>query len=233
MPHSGIAENKRVLQQLDMAVATIPEIKTVVGKAGRIESALDPAPLSMYENVIIYKPEYKLDENGKRLKFKVNEDNLFETTSGKFITSGIKIETHKLIEDSGGEYYRNWRKSIKSADDIWNEIVRVTKLPGVTSAPKLQPIETRLVMLQTGMRAPMGIKVKGQDLAQIEAFGLALETVLKQVPGVKKEAVFADRIVGKPYLLIDIDREKLGRYGLTINKVVINKNILSCSKSVL
>ena len=219
MPHSGIAENKRVLQQLDMAVATIPEIKTVVGKAGRIESALDPAPLSMYENVIIYKPEYKLNEEGKRLKFKVTNDNLFETTSGQFIPSGTKVETRNLIQDKNGEYYRNWRKQIKSADDIWNEIVRVTKLPGVTSAPKLQPIETRLVMLQTGMRAPMGIKVKGQDLAQIEAFGLKLENVLKQVPGVKKEAVFADRIVGKPYLLIAIDREKLARYGLSINNV--------------
>ncbi|REE80749.1 Cu(I)/Ag(I) efflux system membrane protein CusA/SilA [Lutibacter oceani] len=219
MPHSGIAENKRVLQQLDMAVATIPEIKTVVGKAGRVESALDPAPLSMYENVIIYKPEYKLDEDGKRLKFKINEDGLFETITGPFIASGTKVETNKLIEDSEGEYYRNWRKNIKSADDIWNEIVRVTKLPGVTSAPKLQPIETRLVMLQTGMRAPMGIKVKGQNLVQIEAFGLQLENILKQVPGVKKEAVFADRIIGKPYLLIDINREKLARYGLAINNI--------------
>lgn len=220
MPHSGIAENKRILQQLDMAVATIPEIETVVGKAGRIESALDPAPLSMYENVIIYKSEYKFNTEGKRLKFKVNKEGLFETTLGNFIPSGTKIHTSKLIDDDDdGEYYRNWRKHIKSADDIWNEIVKVTKLPGVTSAPKLQPIETRLIMLQTGMRAPMGIKVKGQDLAQIEAFGLELETVLKQVPGVKKEAVFADRIVGKPYLLIDINREKLARYGLTISNV--------------
>ena len=219
MPHSGIAENKRVLQQLDMAVATIPEIKTVVGKAGRIESALDPAPLSMYENVIIYKPEYKLNEDGKRLKFKVTKNNLFETKSGQFIPSGTKIETKNLIEDLAGEHYRNWRKHIKNADDIWNEIVSVTKLPGVTSAPKLQPIETRLVMLQTGMRAPMGIKIKGQNLKQIEAFGLELEIILKQVEGVKKEAVFADRIVGKPYLLIDIDRTKIAQYGLTINTV--------------
>ncbi|MEN8186008.1 MAG: efflux RND transporter permease subunit [Bacteroidota bacterium] len=219
MPHSGIAENKRILQQLDMAVATIPEIKTVVGKAGRIESALDPAPLSMYENVIIYKPEYKSDKEGKRLKFKVNKDGLFETNTDKSIPSGTKIETKNLILDNKGEYYRNWRKHIKSADDIWNEIVRVTKLPGVTSAPKLQPIETRLVMLQTGMRAPMGIKVKGQDLKQIESFGLKLEEVLKQIPGVKEESVFADRIVGKPYLLVNIDREKLVRYGLDINKI--------------
>jgi len=124
-----------------------------------------------------------------------------------------------LIEDKAGEFYRNWRPKIKSPDDIWKEIVKVTKLPGVTSAPKLQPIETRLVMLQTGMRAPMGIKVKGQDLKQIEAFGVQLEGILKQAEGVKAEAVFADRIVGKPYLLIDIDREKIARYGISIEDV--------------
>ena len=92
-------------------------------------------------------------------------------------------------------------------------------MPGVTSAPKLQPIETRLVMLQTGMRAPMGIKVKGQDLREIEAFGLQLEGILKTAEGVKEQAVFADRIVGKPYLLIDINREQLARYGITIEDV--------------
>jgi Cu(I)/Ag(I) efflux system membrane protein CusA/SilA len=124
-----------------------------------------------------------------------------------------------LIPDPDGEYYRNWRPEIKSPDDIWNEIVEVSRLPGVTSAPKLQPIETRLVMLQTGMRAPMGIKVRGQDLREIEAFALELETHLKAVEGVKAEAVFADRIVGKPYLLIDIDRERLARYGITIGQV--------------
>ncbi|MCF6278764.1 MAG: efflux RND transporter permease subunit [Flavobacteriaceae bacterium] len=219
MPHSGLEENKRVLQQLDIAVATINEIQTVVGKAGRAESALDPAPLSMYENVIIYKPEYKQDKDRERLKFKVNEDGLFETKFGRHITLGTKIATKNLIIDDDGDYYRNWRKHIKSTDDIWKEIVKVTKLPGVTSAPKLQPIETRLVMLQTGMRAPMGIKVKGQNLAEIEAFGVKLEGILKQVEGVKKEAVFADRIVGKPYMLIDIDREKIARYGLAIQDV--------------
>ncbi len=235
MPHSGIVENKRVLQQLDMAVASIPEIQTVVGKAGRTESALDPAPLSMYENVILYKPEYMLNEEGERQRYKVNEEGLFELKNGKFVgnpnntknatlststslSTGL-VERSQLIPDSDGEFYRNWRPEIKKPDDIWKEILRVTKLPGVTSAPKLQPIETRLVMLQTGMRAPMGIKVKGQDLKEIEAFGLQLESVLKQVEGVKNEAVFADRIVGKPYLLIDIDRAKIARYGISIQQV--------------
>ena len=75
MPHSGVEENKRVLQQLDMAVASIPEIQTVVGKAGRTESALDPAPLSMYENIIQYKPEYMLNQHGERQRYKVNEES--------------------------------------------------------------------------------------------------------------------------------------------------------------
>ncbi|WP_242118694.1 efflux RND transporter permease subunit [Aestuariivivens sediminicola] len=227
MPHSGIEENKRVLQQLDMAVAGIPEIETVVGKAGRAESALDPAPLSMYENVIQYKPEYMLNASGKRQRYKVNAEGLFELKDGRFVSNPNNsendtrstVERSQLIEDNDGVFYRNWRPQIQSPDDIWKEIVKVTKLPGITSAPKLQPIETRLVMLQTGMRAPMGIKVKGQDLEQIEAFGIQLERILKQVEGVKQEAVFADRIVGKPYLLIDVDREKLARYGATIDDV--------------
>ena len=235
LPHAGVEENKRILQQLDMAVATIPEIKTVVGKSGRTESALDPAPLSMYENVIQYKSEYMMNSEGKRERYKINDDGLFVLKNEKLIINpNNKVESdanyeasqlqttvtrNELIVDDDGEYYRNWRPEIKSPDDIWNEIVRVTKLPGITSAPKLQPIETRLVMLQTGMRAPMGIKVKGQNLSEIEDFGIQLEAVLKQAEGVKEQAVFADRIVGKPYLLIDIDREQLARYGISIMKV--------------
>ena len=225
MPHAGLTENKRVLQQLDMAVAGIPEIKTIVGKAGRTTSALDPAPLSMYENIIQYKSEYMLDENGIRQRYKINSDNEYVLKNGMSLRAEQyavwkSLNTRQqLIEDEDGVFYRNWRPEIKSPNDIWKEIIRVTKLPGVTSAPKLQPIETRLVMLQTGMRSPMGIKVKGADLKQIEAFGIQLESILKEVDGVKKEAVFADRIVGKPYLLIDINREKIARYGISIQDV--------------
>jgi Cu(I)/Ag(I) efflux system membrane protein CusA/SilA len=208
MPHSGMQENIKNLRLLDMAVTAIPEVETVVGKAGRVESALDPAPMSMYENVILYKSEYKTDEQGHRIRFQVDE-------KGEY----VRDEQGELIPDKNGRYFRQWRDHIHSPDDIWSEIVKATKIPGVTSAPKLQPIETRLVMLQTGMRAPMGIKVRGSDLKQIEAFGLELEKRLKEVEGVKESAVFADRIVGKPYLLLNIDREAISRHGLTIEEV--------------
>ena len=219
MPHAGVSENRRVLMLLDMAVANIPEIKTVVGKAGRAESALDPAPLTMYENMIFYKPEFIVNEDGSPIAFKTNKDGFFETKSGDFVKSGSGFDKDQLIVDPEGVFYRNWRPEIMNKQDIWDAIIKETKLPGVTSAPKLQPIETRLVMLQTGMRSPMGIKIKGQNLEEIEVFGIELETLLKEVKGVKSDAVFADRIVGKPYLLIDIDRNKIARYGISIAEV--------------
>ncbi len=223
MPHSGFEYNRKVLGQLDMLLTNIPEVELTVGKLGRAESALDPAPISMYENVINYHPEYMLNENGRRVRFKVDRNDRFILNSGDTLTNeealhrGVAYE--ELILDRRGKYYRNWRPEIKSPDDIWNEIVRVARIPGVTSAPKLQPIETRLVMLQTGMRAPMGIKVYGPDLATIEAFGMELEEVLKVVPSVKAEAVFAERIVGKPYLHLNINRDEISRYGLNIDDV--------------
>ena len=209
MPHSGVEVNMQYLKQLDLRVQTIPEVEMVVGKAGRVESALDPAPVSMFENIILYKSEFKTDKNGKPIRYKVNEKEEF-----------IKDENGEFIEDPKGNFLRQWRDEIQSPADIWKEIQKVTSgIPGVTSAPKLQPIETRLVMLQTGMRAPMGIKVFGPDLESIENFSLQLEKTLKEVPSVNPAAVYADRSLGKPYLEVDLDRKALARFGLSIAEV--------------
>jgi Cu(I)/Ag(I) efflux system membrane protein CusA/SilA len=209
MPHSGMEANIKYLQQLDLRVQAIPEVDMVVGKAGRVESALDPAPISMFENIILYKTEFINDENGYPLRFKVDDEGEF-----------VKDKNGELIPDRRGQYFRQWRDHIKTPDDIWTEIVNATNdIPGVTSAPKLQPIETRLVMLQTGMRAPMGLKVFGPDLKSIEDFSLNVEQLLKEVPTVKSEAVYADRSLGKPYLEIDIDRVAIARYGLNVADV--------------
>ena len=127
MPHAGIGESLDALSKQDRLIAQIPEVESVVGKIGRVESALDPAPLSMVETVVNYKPEWTIDPETK-------------------------------------DRVRNWRPEIKKPIDIWDEIVKEAQTPGSTSAPRLQPIETRLVMLQTGMRAAMGVKIYGPDL---------------------------------------------------------------------
>ena len=208
MPHAGIEEAIDVLQKLDMALYSVPEVEMVVGKLGRADTPLDPAPISMVETVVNYKSEYITDKNGKRLSFKVDSDGNF-----------VRDDKNDLILDPHGKLFRQWRDHIRTNQDIWDELVKVARIPGTTSAPRLQPISARLVMLQSGMRAPMGIKVKGPDLETIDKVGLQLERLLKEVPAVKASAVIADRIVGKPYLEIDIDRRTIARYGITIRQV--------------
>ncbi len=223
MPHSGIEENLVVIRILDKQLNSIPEVETVVGKWGRVNSALDPAPTSMYENVINYKPEYILNEKGHRMRFKTNKEGAFILKDGS--TYNPKEEAFRLIEkenltiDTNGEYFRQWREEIKSPDDIWQSIIDKSNIPGLTSAPKLQPISTRLVMLQTGMRAPMGIKVYGPDLESIEKVGFELEKQLRNVEGVQGMSVFADRVVGKPYLEMEINRDAIARYGLSVKNL--------------
>ncbi|NOZ48115.1 MAG: efflux RND transporter permease subunit [Chlorobi bacterium] len=220
MSHSGIEENLEVIKIVDKNVNAIPEVESVVGKWGRVKSALDPAPISMFENTISYRPQYIVDEDGYKVRFKVNDDGAFMLKDGTTYKYGVdkfrEIPIEELIKDKKGEYYRQWRKEINSPDDIWKEIVKASRVPGMTSAPKLQPIQTRLIMLSTGMRAPIGIKVFGPDLETIEKVGLDLEKILQQVPSIESSSVFADRIVGKPYLEFDIDRKAIARYGLTI-----------------
>ncbi len=211
MPHASIGEAIDVLRKQDMAISAIPEVESVVGKIGRVESALDPAPISMVETVITYKPEYKIDPSGQHLRFR------YERRDGRieFLRDG----RGELIPDPRGMPYRQWRDAIRTPDDIWREIERAARLPGTTSAPKLQPIAARIVMLQTGVRAPMAVRIRGRSLEEIEDVAFQVERLLKEVPGVHADAVVADRVVGKPYLEIDIDREAIARYGLSIRDV--------------
>jgi Cu(I)/Ag(I) efflux system membrane protein CusA/SilA len=206
MVHASIGEAADILAKQDTAFRSIPEIDTVVGKIGRVESPLDPAPISMIETIINYKPEYKIDKSGRRINYR------YDKKKGEF----VRDANGELIPDPHGRPFRQWRDQIKTPDDIWEEIVKAGQIPGTTSAPKLQPIAARIVMLQSGMRAPMGIKIKGPSLETIESVGLQIERFLKEVPSVEPSAVIADRIVGKPYLEIIPDRKALDRYGVKI-----------------
>ncbi len=223
MPHSSIEKNLEYIEILDKRLKAIPEVDVAVGKWGRVNSALDPAPVQMFENTINYRPEYILDENGQRMRFKVDREDSYIFKSGSKYNikkEGFKfVPTDSLIEDENGEYFRQWRPEIKKPNDIWKEIVKVTSIPGLTSAPKLQPIETRLVMLSTGMRAPMGLKVYGPDLDAIEKAGLEFEKALKDVPSIKASSVFYDRAIGAPYIEIKLNREAMARYGMSVSDV--------------
>jgi Cu(I)/Ag(I) efflux system membrane protein CusA/SilA len=209
MPHASIGQATDALRKLDAAISAIPEVDLVVGKIGRADTPLDPAPISMVETVIHYVPEYELDDAGRRKTYRYDKQNdRFERDA-----------QGNLIPDPNGRPYRQWRDHIETPDDIWTEIEAATKLTGVTSAPKLQPIETRQVMLQTGMRAPFGVKVFGPDLETIERIGFEIERILRQTEGVNSATVNADRIVGTPYLEIIPDREQISRYELNIADV--------------
>lgn len=246
MPHASLGEVKELLALQDMSIQAIPEVESAVGKLGRADSPLDPAPVSMVETVINYKSEYLLDAQGKRLRFVWHEDarDYFRDAGGTPVPASDGMpylvrgwferdEQGRLIPDEDGQPFRLWRAAldpelnrgrsawdgIRSPDDIWDEIVRAAEVPGMTSAPKLQPIAARIVMLQSGMRAPMGVKVKGPDLKTIESVAMEVERLLKEVPMVQPAAVVADRIVGKPYLEIVPDREAISRYGIMLATV--------------
>lgn len=182
VPGAGIEAVSDILQQQDRAIQAIPEVETAVGKLGRVDSPLDPAPLGMIETVITYKPEYEANENGKRVRL--------------------------------------WRDEIQSEDDIWREIVAAGTLPGVTGAEKLQPISTRLVMLQSGIRGSMAVKLKGPTLAAVSDAARQVEQRLRDsdLPELDPAVVNIDRSSGnwKPYLLIEPDRDALAQYGVSI-----------------
>ncbi|MCH7993850.1 MAG: efflux RND transporter permease subunit, partial [Planctomycetes bacterium] len=246
MPHASIGEVIDILQKQDIAFDQVPEISLAVGKLGRVESPLDPAPLSMIETVINYHPKYMTDQSGHRLTFRYDETekDLFRDQDGKPVPAPdgapydvqgtyARDEQGGLIEEAGGMPFRLWRPALDPAlnpgreawagvndpNDIWDLIVEAGKMPGTTSAPKLQPIAARIIMLQSGMRAPMGVKVKGPSLEVLDKVCLQIERLLKEVPSVEPLAVIADRIIGKPYLEIDIDRKAIARYGIKLREV--------------
>lgn len=183
-PHASIGEVLDIVQTQDEAIKRIPEVETVVGKLGRVESALDPAPLGMIETIITYKPEFTRDEDGKRV--------------------------------------RQWREHIREPDDIWDEVIEAAHMPGITKPEILQPISTRRLMLQSGIRGSMAVKIKGATQDAIEGAAQTIEALLKEsdVEGLDPTVVTIDRSTGnrKPYLEISPDRTALARHGITLRQ---------------
>ena len=247
MPHASIGEVLDILKKQDRAIAAIPEVASAVGKLGRAQSPLDPAPLSMIETVINYRDEYLRGEGGQVLRFRFDPgasdwvrnpagERLPALDGAPYRVQGRypRDDRGRLQPDPQGRPFRLWRppldpalnpgrpywSGIRKPEDIWHVIAQAARVPGTTSAAKLQPISARMVMLQSGIRANMGIKVFGPDLATIEQISLEIEQALKQVPSVRPASVIADRIIGKPYLEIQVDRQAIAQYGIRLQQVL-------------
>jgi Cu(I)/Ag(I) efflux system membrane protein CusA/SilA len=193
LPQGSLSEAIRVNSIQDRAMAEVPEVESVVGKVGRTESALDPAPIGMIESIVILEPENQ---------WRMREARRFFSDWPGWIRQPLA---------------RIWPEQRRiTRSEILAELQEKTAIPGVLPT-FLQPIQTRLVMLQTGFRAMMGVKIYGSDLREIERLGLQIEQLLHEVPGATD--IVADRIVGKPYLQIEIDRDRIGRYGVNIRDV--------------
>jgi copper/silver efflux system protein len=193
LPQAGLGPAIEVNSKQDLAIASVPEVESVVGKIGRAESALDPAPIGMMESIVILKPESEWRH--------VPVKRWFTDWPG-WLKAPLAFfaPEHRPITKS----------------EILAELQEKTAIPGVLPT-WLQPIQTRLVMLQTGFRAMMGVKIYGSDLRELERLGLEIEQLLKHVPGATD--IVADRIVGKPYLEFEIDRDRIARYGVSIRDV--------------
>ncbi|MCP4181382.1 MAG: efflux RND transporter permease subunit [bacterium] len=246
MATAGIEAMEDILRKQDLGISDIPEIGDSVGKAGRSETALDDAPLSMIETYINYKSEYITDAYDfvKRYKFNPQENDYYRKVDGEkvhaidgkpYIVKGkfIRDSENKLIPDPKGMAYRQWRppldpalnpgreywKGIKRTRDIWNLVVKKSDLPGLTQPPMLYPIEANIMMVQSGMNSKIGVVVYGPDLQSIQDAAYSMAEVMKKVDTIIPETVFALRVIGKPYIDITIDRKAVAQYGITIGQV--------------
>lgn len=191
LPGMSVTEASQLLQTQDKIIKSFPEVDRVFGKAGRVESATDPAPYSMMETVIVLKPHTQWPRRARFYSRWSPEwaQNIFRRFWPDHKT------TQELIYGPGG----------------LNEALSI---PGVSNAWTM-PIKARIDMLTTGVRTPLGIKVLGSDLGEIEKIGEKIETTLKDVPGTT--SVFAERTTGGYFLDFDLKRDQLARYGLSID----------------
>ncbi|MBT4724698.1 MAG: efflux RND transporter permease subunit [Planctomycetaceae bacterium] len=173
-PAASLSQAMEVLQTQDTLIKQIPEVENVLGKIGRAESALDPAPTAMIETYVMLKPKDQ------------------------------------------------WRAGITSKD-IWQEINQVATLPGVTPASELQPIQGRVVMLQSGITATMAIRIYGDNLTQLSEAALDIAAFLKDVPEINPATISPDIVLGKPYVEFDVNRDTAARFGMStmmVNQVI-------------
>ena len=193
LPGISITKAKELLQQTDRIITQFPEVERVFGKVGRAETATDPAPLSMLETTITLKPE----EEWRKLP-------------------------RERFYDGWPDFLRaplGWvwpEESTITVEELKVELNDAIKFPGLTNAWTM-PIKTRIDMLSTGIKTPVGIKIMGDDLEILSSLGEQIEAIVRDIPGTL--SAFSERVVGGNYLDLEIDRQAIARYGLTVGDV--------------
>jgi Cu(I)/Ag(I) efflux system membrane protein CusA/SilA len=190
LPGISVTEASALLQKQDELLRQVPEVERVFGKAGRADTSTDPAPLSMMETTVILKPEWQWRHK--------------ERWYSRWMPSFLLPLVRPLWPDT-----MSW-------DELANDLDQHLQLPGQTNAWTM-PIRNRIDMLTTGIRTPVGVKVYGADLKQIENIGKELERIIGRVPGTR--SVYGERVSGGYFVDFDIDRAAIARYGLTIDDV--------------
>lgn len=188
LPGISVTEAQALLQRQDQLLKTFPEVERVFGKAGRAETSTDPAPFSMMETVVMLKPQHEW------------------RPKQRWYSNGSPEWLKNLV------FRRIWPDHISREELIDMMDVRL-KIPGTTNAWTM-PIKARIDMLTTGVRTPIGIKIFGPDLNEIEKIGSNLEFILQDVPGTR--SIYAERVAGGYFLDFDLRRDELARYGLTV-----------------
>jgi len=189
-PGISVTEAQKLLQATDRIIKTFPEVQHVLGKAGRAETATDPAPLSMLETVITLKPR--------------SEWRRADTWYSSWAPAWSLPLLRRITPDS------------ISQEELIREMNEALQFPGVSNAWTM-PIKGRIEMLSTGLRTPVGLKISGPDLDTIEEIGASVESVLSTVKGTR--SVFAEKTGSGYFLDFEWDREALARYGLNIEEV--------------
>ncbi|PJZ65143.1 CusA/CzcA family heavy metal efflux RND transporter [Leptospira wolffii] len=187
LPGISVAEAEKLMTVMDKKLKSFPEVKRVFGKAGRSETATDSAPFSMMETVVLLRPQ---SEWRKADRFYSNWPRILQYPFLPFTSERI------------------------TKDELIEKLNREMQFPGVTNAWTM-PIKTRIDMLSTGMRTPIGIKILGSSLEEIERIGVEIESVLRKAPEVRN--VFAERTAGGYFLDLELKREKLARYNISVD----------------
>ncbi|MFN8092243.1 MAG: efflux RND transporter permease subunit [Vicinamibacteria bacterium] len=191
LPGLSVSEASALVQKQDQILKSFPEVERVFGKAGRAESSTDPAPFSMMETTVVLKPPAEWR----------HKPRWYSAWSPDWLSELL--------------WRRVWPDRI-SWEELTAEMDRALQIPGTTNAWTM-PIKARIDMLTTGVRTPVGIKVYGADLGEIEALGKQLESALQKVRGTR--SIFAERVAGGYFFDFDLRRDQLARYGLTVAAV--------------